>query len=85
MEKYLIPVEWSDYKQYRLTHIVYLNAFAIAGNRIIPSNQLNIKKVNKRMSSLKIFDCSSEGTLKYLKGASRSKLLAEDVIASVEK
>ncbi|AZV59281.1 hypothetical protein DOZ91_00690 [Peribacillus frigoritolerans] len=90
-EKYLIPVEWSDYKQYRLTHIVYLHAFAIAGNKIIPSNynfvsnQLNIKEVNKRMNSIKIFDWSSEGTLKYLKGASGSKLLAEDIIASVEK
>ncbi|MED3912555.1 hypothetical protein [Peribacillus simplex] len=89
--KELLPVEWSDYKQYRLTHIVCLNAFAIAGNKIIPSNynfvsnQLNIKEVNKRMSSIKIFDWSSEGTLKYLKGASGSKLLAEDIIASVEK
>ncbi|WP_260357905.1 hypothetical protein [Peribacillus frigoritolerans] len=89
--KELLPVEWSDYKQYRLTHIVCLNAFAIAGNIIIPSNynfvsnQLNIKEVNKRMSSIKIFDWSSEGTLKYLKGASGSKLLAEDIIASVKK
>lgn len=89
--KELLPVEWSDYKQYPLTHIVCLNALAIAGNKIIPSNynfvsnQLNIKEVNKRMSSIKIFDWSSEGTLKYLKGASGSKLLAEDIIASVEK
>lgn len=87
----MLPVERSDYKQYRLTHIVCLNALAIAGNKIIPSNynfvsnQLNIKEVNKRMSSIKIFDWSSEGTLKYLKGASGSKLLAEDIIASVEK
>lgn len=44
-EKYLIPVEWSDYKQYRLTHIVYLNAFTIAGNKIIPSNQPNIRSI----------------------------------------
>ncbi|WP_350299184.1 hypothetical protein [Peribacillus frigoritolerans] len=57
--------------------------FAIAGNKIIPSNynfvsnQLNIKEVNKGMSSIKIFDWSSEGTLKYLKGASGSKLLAK--------
>lgn len=89
--KELLPVEWGDYKQYRLTHIVCLNALAIAGNKIIPSNynfvsnQLNIKDVTKRMSSIKIFDWSSEGTLKYLKGASGSKLLAEDIIASVEK
>ncbi|MGE7587823.1 hypothetical protein [Peribacillus sp. NPDC101480] len=54
-----------------VTHIVCLNAFAIAGNIIIPSNynfvsnQLNIKEVNKRMSSIKIFDWSSEGALKY--------------------
>lgn len=45
IEKYLIPVEWSDYKQYGLTHTVCLNAFAIAGNKIIPSNQSNIKEV----------------------------------------
>lgn len=89
--KELLPVEWSDYKQYRLTHIVCLNALAIAGNKIIPSNynfvsnQLNIKEVTKRMSSIKIFDWSSEGTLKYLKGASGSKLLTEDIIASVKK
>ncbi|KON69756.1 hypothetical protein AKG34_14040 [Peribacillus butanolivorans] len=86
--KELLPVEWSDYKQYRLTHIVCLNAFAIGNypsNYNFVSNQLNIKEVNKRMSSIKIFDWSSEGTLKYLKGASGSKLLAEDIIASVEK
>ncbi len=87
----MLPVEWSDYKQYRLTHIFCLNAFAIAANKIIPSNynfvsnQLNIKEVSKRMSIIKIFDWSSEGTLKYLKGASGSKLLAEDIIASVDK
>ncbi|MFK4391101.1 hypothetical protein CN563_11760 [Bacillus sp. AFS026049] len=89
--KELLPVEWSDYKQYRLTHIVCLNALAIAGNKIIPSNynfvsnQLNIKEVTKKLSSIKVFDWSSEGTLKYLKGASGSKLLAEDIIASLEK
>jgi DNA sulfur modification protein DndB len=37
------------------------------------------------MSSIKLFDWSSEGILKYLKGASCSKLLAEDIIACVEK
>ena len=81
----MLPVEWSDYKQYRLTHIVCLNALAIAGNKIIPSNYNFVSnQLTKRMSSIKIFDWSSEGTLKYLKGASGSKLLAEDIIASVE-
>ena len=78
----MLPVECSDYKQYRLTHIVCLNAFAIAGNKIIPSNynfvsnQLNIKEVNKGMSCIRIFDWYSEGTLKYLKGASGSETLS---------
>lgn len=53
----------------QLTHIVRLNAFAISNYNFV-SNQLNSKKVNKRMSSIKIFDWSSEGTLKYLKGVS---------------
>lgn len=52
--KELLPVEWSDYKQYRITHIVCLNAFAIAGNKIIPSNYnfvSNYAQFTKRVSN----------------------------------
>ncbi|MGW6234437.1 DGQHR domain-containing protein, partial [Peribacillus butanolivorans] len=86
--KNILPNQWSDYKKYRLTHIVCLNALSIAGNHIISdnynfsSNQLNNTEISKSLTNIQNIDWSSEGSLKYLKGVSGSNLLAADIITS---
>ncbi|CAH0216088.1 hypothetical protein SRABI80_02174 [Peribacillus frigoritolerans] len=86
--KNILPNQWSDYKKYRLTHIVCLNALSIAGNHIISenynfsSNQLNITVISRSLTNIQSINWSSEGSLKYLKGVSGSNLLAADIIAS---
>lgn len=78
--------QWSDYKAYRISHIVCLDALSIAGRDI----WLNCLKENKRsidygkmirsVQKLATVDWSSSGPLKYLKGLSGSKSLAKDLI-----
>lgn len=59
--------------QYRLTHIVYLNALAIAGNKIIPYNQPNIKEGIKNLAS-------EANVTRYF-----ANLLPEDKVDAIKK
>lgn len=89
--KELFPEEWSDNKQFRMTHITCLNALAIAGNTIISenylekSNQPDSTKILKKLISLKEIDWSSNGDLKYLKGVPGSKILANDIYTCLNR
>lgn len=83
--KELMPDEWNDYKNYRLTHITCLNALAIVGNEIINENYLkksqqpdSVKVTNKLINLIEI-DWSASGDLKFIKGAAGTKLLAGDI------
>ncbi|WP_066302115.1 DGQHR domain-containing protein [Bacillus sp. FJAT-29937] len=88
--KELFPDEWEDNKMYRLTHITCLNALAIAGNKIINENflpksqQPDSVKIASLLVNLKEIDWLSTGDLKYLKGASGSKVLAGDILNCVK-
>jgi DNA sulfur modification protein DndB len=81
-----LPDEWDDYKTYRLTHIVCLDALAIAGNKLlnksysIRTHQINSAQVLRAVHQLKQIDWSKNGNLKYLKGISGSKMLSEELI-----
>ena len=83
--KELLPDEWDDYKNYRLTHITCLNALAIVGNELINENYLaksqqpDSVKIANKLINLGEIDWSSSGDLKYLKGVAGSKLLANDI------
>ncbi|MFE4145063.1 hypothetical protein ACFX4I_25045 [Peribacillus sp. YIM B13472] len=87
--KNIFPNQWSEYKKYRLTHIVCLNALSIAGNTIIlenynfSSNQLNNTEIPKSLTNIQNIDWSSEGSFKYLKGVSSSNFLAADLVTSL--
>lgn len=84
--KDLLPEQWEDIKSYRLSHIVSLNALAIAGNEIINDNflsksqQPDSSKIIPKLNNLSQIDWSNNGDLKYLKGISGSKLLAQDIL-----
>ena len=84
--KELFPDEWEDNKLYRMTHITCLNALAIAGNKIINENylaksqQADSVKIARILMDLKEIDWLSTGDLRYLKGASGSKILANDIL-----
>jgi DNA sulfur modification protein DndB len=84
--KETLPNEWEDFKSFRLTHVISLNALAIVGNNIINENflyksqQPNSNKIQSIIENLKQVDWSTNGDLRYLKGTSGSKLLAQDII-----
>ncbi|USK68883.1 DNA sulfur modification protein DndB [Peribacillus asahii] len=88
--KDLLPDKWQDIKSYRLTHIISLNALSIAGNEIINENflhksqQPNSSKILPMLENLKQIDWSANGDLKYLKGTSGSKLLAQDILNCIK-
>ncbi|MFB6471259.1 DGQHR domain-containing protein [Paenibacillus glucanolyticus] len=79
--------EWLNYKEYRLTHIVCLNALAIAGAEIFSvaisrkHGYIDYNFINKCVKKLKGMQWTAEGPLKYLKGTSGSKMLASDILA----
>ncbi|MDQ0899952.1 DGQHR domain-containing protein [Paenibacillus sp. V4I7] len=81
--------EWMDYQEHRLTHIVCLNALAIAGSEIFSKvvstdkKQIDYTSILKYVKRLKKFDWSSNGVLRYIKGLSGSKTLASDLIAQM--
>lgn len=83
----LFPNDWLDYKGSRLTHIVCLNAVSMAGSQVLSkyvskdSKRVNYNKVAKGIQKLRGVDWSSEGSLRYLKGVSGSKMLAVDLAA----
>lgn len=83
--KELLPDEWEDYKNYRLTHITCLNALAIVGNELINDNYLSksqqpdsVKIANKLMN-LREIDWSASGDLKFVKGVAGTKMLVDDI------
>ncbi|RUT46313.1 hypothetical protein EJP82_12620 [Paenibacillus anaericanus] len=81
--------EWLDYKAFRITHIVCLNALAILGAEIIlriPSSEFkhkNYQRIFKDVKRLRFIDWSSEGAFKFIKGMSGSRALAADLISSL--
>lgn len=88
--KELLPDEWDDYKNYRLTHITCLNALAIVGNELINENYLaksqqpdSIKIANKLLSLGEI-DWSANGDLKFVKGVAGTKMLAGDIRSCIK-
>lgn len=83
--KDLFNAEWIDYKGHRLSHIVCLDALAISGAKVINTNvsenlkAINYEGISKKVKKLRKFNWTSEGGLKYLKGMSGSRALAEDL------
>jgi len=69
-----------------MTHITCLNALAIVGNKIINENysmksqQPDSVTITKLLGDLKEIDWLSTGNLKYIKGATGSKMLADDIL-----
>ncbi len=81
----IYPNEWVNYKEYKLTHIVCLDALAISGSKIVRSlNSEKMKSIDsqglaKAVKRLKKIDWSVDGPFKYLKGISGSKTLSLDL------
>lgn len=77
--------EWNNYKEYRLTHIVCLDALSMAGNSLLVKyayetrKQVDLKTIIKRIQRLSVVDWSSNGPLRYIKGTSGSKSLTVDL------
>jgi DNA sulfur modification protein DndB len=77
--------EWNDYKGFKLTHIVSLDALSMAGSSVLGKcryeshKQINYQSVLKRIQRLTVVDWSSDGSLKYIKGLTGSKSLAADL------
>lgn len=83
--KELLPEEWEDYKNYRLTHITCLNALAIVGNELINENYLakshqpDSVKIAKKLLNLGDIDWSANGDLRFVKGVAGTKILAGNI------
>lgn len=83
--KELLPEEWDDYKNYRLTHITCLNALAIVRNELINENYLvksqqpDSVKIANKLLNLGEIDWSASGDLKFVKGVAGTKMLATDI------
>lgn len=88
--KELFPDEWEDNSLYRMTHVTCLNALAIVGNLVINDNYLDKSqqpdsvKIAQILMNLKEIDWFSNGDLKYLQGASGSKVLASDIFNCIK-
>lgn len=76
--------EWSTYKEYRLTHIVCLDALSIVGHQVLlrcmteGKKHVDLASIPKYIKKLSV-DWSAQGPLKYLKGMSGSRTLASDL------
>ncbi|SFM48090.1 DNA sulfur modification protein DndB [Paenibacillus sp. 1_12] len=76
--------EWKDYKNYRTTHIVSIDALSIAGSSILSASlkenkkQVDLSAIVKYVNKLSV-EWSADGPLKYVKGLSGSKKLAEEL------
>ncbi|MBT2766020.1 DGQHR domain-containing protein [Paenibacillus sp. ISL-20] len=79
------PNEWMNYKEFKLTHIVCLDALAMAGSKLLlhsrkeNSKHIDYDKFTRSVKQLRKIDWSTEGPLKYLKGISGSKTLAVEL------
>jgi DNA sulfur modification protein DndB len=83
--KEMFPHEWLDYSGYRLTHIVCLDALSIAGSDVLTMftsdnrRQFDYNGISKAIRKISKIDWSVNGVLKYIKGMSGSKYLANDL------
>jgi DNA sulfur modification protein DndB len=83
--KELFNKEWLDYSEYRITHIVCLNALAIAGADVLQmatnneKKQIDYNKIVRKIKKMNKMDWSITGPLKYIKGINGSKALASDL------
>lgn len=83
--KELLPDEWDDYRNYRVTHITCLNALAIVGNELIneafseKTQQTDSVKIANKLLNLGEIDWSSNGDLKFIKGSAGTKILSDDI------
>ncbi|MGV6935526.1 DGQHR domain-containing protein [Paenibacillus sp. CMM36] len=81
--------EWTSYREYRLTHIVCLNALAIAGAELFSKavgerqRQIDFNLITKGVKKMKNIDWSVDGPFRFIKGVSGSKTLASDLIAQI--
>lgn len=81
----ILPQQWNNYKEYRLTHIVCLEALSIVGKDLLLKykhenrKQMDLQKALKSVYKLTELDWSTEGSLRYLKGLNGSKSLATDL------
>ncbi|MCA4756941.1 DGQHR domain-containing protein [Mycolicibacterium fortuitum] len=81
--------EWLNYKEYRLTHIVCLNALAIAGNEVFSicvgeeKRTIDYNQVTKCVKKLNNVEWSAIGPLRYIKGLSGSRTLANELITQM--
>lgn len=88
--KELLPDEWEDYKNYRLTHITCLNALAIVGNELINENYLtklqqpDSVKIANKLLNLGEIDWSGSGDLRFVKGIAGTKMLAGDIRSCIK-
>lgn len=82
----LYSKEWSDYKNYKITHIISINALSIVGNRLLDKcflkDSMNIdnRVMKDYLSKIGKIDWSVNGPMRYLKGISGSRSLAEDIM-----
>lgn len=83
--KEAFPHQWLDYSGFRLTHIVCLDALSITGSTILVKCTSENKKqfdylgISRSVKKLSIIDWSTHGPLRYIKGLSGSKSLANDL------
>ncbi|MFD3273599.1 hypothetical protein ACE3MS_26220 [Paenibacillus dendritiformis] len=84
----MFNTEWLNYKEYRLTHIVCLNALAIARAEIFTvavtkqHGKVDYNFIYKCVKRLKGIEWGAEGPLKYLKGISGARMLVSDILAA---
>ncbi|MDQ0888741.1 DNA sulfur modification protein DndB [Paenibacillus sp. V4I9] len=83
--KEMFPHQWLDYSDYRITHIVCLDALSITGSTILAKcttegkKQFDYAGINRGVKKLSGIDWSVQGPLKYIKGLNGSKSLANDL------
>ncbi|KJD40538.1 hypothetical protein QD46_07780 [Paenibacillus polymyxa] len=81
----LYPNEWINYKEFKTTHIVCLDALSMASSKILQhckkENQKYIdhQAYTKYLKRLRGINWSVDGPFKYLKGISGSKTLAVEL------
>lgn len=85
--KELFNKEWLDYKDYRITHIVCLNALAFAGAELLlkvvhlKEKHIDYGLISKHIQKIRGIDWSSDGPFKYIKGLNGSKTLGHELIS----
>ncbi|MCY9692268.1 DGQHR domain-containing protein [Paenibacillus alginolyticus] len=81
--------EWSNYKEFRITHIVCLNALSIVGAAILSAcvsqdkKQIDFNRVDKFVKKINGIDWASSSSLRYIRGATGSKTLASEIISQI--